>query len=40
MRHLNETTDISILSQFDMRTGYPAVVQKVMWEQSMFMGFN
>ncbi|WP_279034170.1 helveticin J family class III bacteriocin [Lactobacillus intestinalis] len=28
MRHLNETTDISILSQFDMRTGYPAVVQK------------
>lgn len=28
MKQLNETTNISILDQFDMGTGYPAVVQK------------
>ncbi|RHX76696.1 bacteriocin, partial [Lactobacillus helveticus] len=28
MKHLNETTNVRILSQFDMDTGYQAVVQK------------
>lgn len=30
MKHLNETTNVRILSQFDMDTGYQAVVQKGM----------
>lgn len=28
MKHLNETTNVNILSQFDLGTGYQAVVQK------------
>lgn len=28
MKHLNETTNVNILSQFDLDTGYQAVVQK------------
>ncbi len=28
MKHLNETTNVNILSQFDIGTGYKVVVQK------------